>query len=377
MLLLHQAGSVKVGEVIRYTITYTPSNDRILPTPSHIHIKVKNTSALPLRAAWVHGPYCLHVSAYPATFNPYQKTENPERDGVPHYEPVLKASGSWMCRLTIPEDIRETGADLGKRRPIDQAGFERKKSVTWIVEIASQILFSNSAAVHFELLAGRDERSLELGFAAVAGHGHGGPGKVECSGTEQEKKKAREKGHVQTDGVYSKAVKLVVEDTDVLWDKPTLPTAKDLATGPSPQDRTGEKEDQGTTTSQSEKDTSKPRKKKKIHLVVLTHGLHSNIGTDMLFLKESIDATVKQARLSRKKRKEKEQSGTRDSGSNAVEESGGEEKPSTAPLFGGQQDLDDTEHDSDDDEATIVRGFTGNAVKTENGIQYLGKRLAK
>lgn len=48
MLLVHQAGQVKIGEVVRYTVTYTPSHDRILPTPSHLHVKVKNTSAIPL-----------------------------------------------------------------------------------------------------------------------------------------------------------------------------------------------------------------------------------------------------------------------------------------------------------------------------------------
>lgn len=33
--------------------------------------------------------------------------------------------------------------------------------------------------------------------------------------------------------------------------------------------------------------------------------------------------------------------------------------------------------DDDDEEQVIVRGFSGNAVRTERGIQYLGKRLAK
>ncbi|KAH0124625.1 hypothetical protein KCU67_g17699, partial [Aureobasidium melanogenum] len=62
MLLVHQAGSVKVGEVVRFTLTYMPSNDRILPSPSHLHLKIKNTSAIPLRAAYLHGPYTLHVA---------------------------------------------------------------------------------------------------------------------------------------------------------------------------------------------------------------------------------------------------------------------------------------------------------------------------
>ncbi|KAK5131104.1 hypothetical protein LTR08_001322 [Meristemomyces frigidus] len=386
MLLVHQAGSVKIGEAIRYTITYTPSHDRILPTPTHLHVKIKNTSAIPLRAAWLHGPYILHVSAYPSTFNPHQKVEEPEKYGVPDYEPMLKAGGSWHVKLTVPEHIRETGADLGKRRHSSekQSGEQDGSgSMTWIVEIASQILFSASANVNFEVLIGRDERSLDLGFAAVAAHGQGAPGQIkEQQQSDKERKRARRHGNVQTAGVYSKAVRLVVEDTDTLWDKPALPSWDDN-TNASGQSTPVRRRD-GDDSNQARKTT----RRKKIHLVVLTHGLHSNIGTDMLFLKESIDATVAQARLDAKERKanyrrdEAEKKKSAASSTTETPREGGEQggKPTaTAPLSGGQEDIEGANDDDsdDDEEETIVRGFTGNAVRTENGIQYLGKRLAK
>ncbi|CAK3916480.1 lipase ROG1 [Lecanosticta acicola] len=380
MLLVHQAGSVKIGEVVRYTLTYTPSNDRILPTPSHLHLKVKNTSAIPLRAAWVHGPYALHVCAYPSTFNPHHKVEHPKRDGVPEYEPMVKAGGSWSMKLLVPDHIRETGADLGRRSQSQQyggEGQEEKGSVTWIVEIASQILFSNSASVGFEVLVGRDERSLDLGFAAVAGHGHGGPGQVKDLQSERERKEARRRGHVQSEGVYSKAVKLVVEDTETLWDKPPLPSWDDDQ----------KKSAKGTDTKGKDEESKakQQRKRRNVHLVVVTHGLHSNLGADMLFLKESIDATVKQARAEVKKRKESygavrknEKPADADAVPAGEKSADGDNETSTAPLSGGQEELDNAPDDEEDDEEeTIVRGFTGNAVRTENGIQYLGKRLAK
>ncbi|KAF2863895.1 DUF676-domain-containing protein, partial [Piedraia hortae CBS 480.64] len=327
MLLVHQAGSVKVGEVVRYTLTYTPANDRILPTPKCLHLRIKNTCVIPLRAAWLHGPYVLHVASYPASFNPHEKVEDADRHGVPEYEPMLKAGGIWETKLRVPDDIRQSGADLGKRKNSDlQPGTAGSLgSMTWIVEVTSQILFSSSASVNFELMVGRDERSLNLGFAAVAGHGHGAPGQMRSHSGDQTTKKY---SNVQTAGVYSKAIRLVAEDTPALWDKPALPTW----------------------------DKNGPKKRKKVHLVIITHGLHSNVGADMLFLKESIDATVKKAREERRKGKKQ-----------AAE-------TSIAPLSGGQEDLED---DDDDEETTIVRGFSGNALRTENGIQYLGKRLAK
>ncbi|KAK3117077.1 hypothetical protein LTR53_001882 [Teratosphaeriaceae sp. CCFEE 6253] len=371
MLLVHQAGTVKVGELVRYTLTYTPSNDRILPTPAHLHVRVKNTSAIPLRAAWLHGPYVLHVATYPATFNPHKKVEQPDRYGVPEYEPMLKAGGSWLSKLVVPEEIRETGADLGKRRVSSEQpgnGEGGRGSMTWIIEVTSQILFSTSASVNFEVLVGRDERSLELGFAAVAGHGHGVPGQIkERQTSEKERKRAKRHGNVQVAGVYSKAVRLVAEDTDALWDKPGLPT--------------GDEQDHGKKGEKDIKDDKQPKKRKKLHLVILTHGLHSNVGTDMLFLKESIDATVARARRDAKKRKAEYRAKEHERRGEATPADDGSERQqedvSTAPLSGGQEDMDDRDGGDDDEEETVVRGFTGNAIKTENGIQYLGKRLAK
>ncbi|KAK8214477.1 putative serine esterase-domain-containing protein [Phyllosticta capitalensis] len=364
MLLVHQAGSVKVGEVVRYTLTYTPSADRILPSPSQLHLKIKNTSAIPLRAAYLHGPYTLHVAAYPSTFNPNRKVENPKKEGIPDFEPYLKAGGSWTTQLLVPEDIRESGG----KASVSTNSEGQPESVTWIIEVHSQILFSNSASVHFELLVGRDERSLEYGFAAAAAQGQSAPGQVE---DHQQAKNGHEGRHrAQQKGVYSKSVKLVVEDTEALWNKPALPEwDKD-------EEENGDDEAEGPK-------KVKVKKQKKLHLVILTHGLHSNLGADMLYLKESIDAAAAQAREElRKERRNARKAASKAASSEtttAKSDNGEAGDYSTAPLSGGQADLDEgeIEDDDSDDEEVVVRGYPGNAVRTERGIQYLGKRLAK
>ncbi|TID24883.1 DUF676-domain-containing protein [Venturia nashicola] len=360
MLLVHQSGCVKVGEVIRYTITYEPSRDRILPSPSHLHVRIKNTSAIALRAAYLHGPYTLHVATYPSTFNPNRKLGNPRKYGVPQFEPNLKAGGAFTAKIPIPEDIRVTGHEEVSEHD-DQD--HKPKTMTWIIEVTSQILFSSSASVNFEVLVSRDERSLGYNLTAVTGQDQAGP----VSGQLQDHQQGRKKqsgGHRsgQPRGVHSKAVRLVVDDVESLWNKPELPKWED-----------SQKKSRASIDFKRKK-SSEPgrprnRKKKKIHLVILTHGLHSNLGADMLYMKESIDATARQAREDAKKRRRGESKSNQESGKD----------PSTAPLSGGQEDLHDNaaDADSDDDEQVVVRGFGGNAVKTENGIQYLGKRLAK
>ncbi|KAF2016294.1 DUF676-domain-containing protein [Aaosphaeria arxii CBS 175.79] len=356
MLLLHQTGNVKVGEVVRYTVTYTPSEDRILPSPPFLYVKIRNGAAIPLRAAYLHGPYTLHVAAYPSTFNPNKKVESPKRDGVPEFEPNLKAGGTWTARLTVPESIREVG---GGRQVQPREG-ELPKSATWIIEIASQIIFSQSASVSYELLVARDERSLDLGFTAVTGNSHGAPGQVH---DHQPGKRAHTSHHnTQPKGVYSRAVRLVVEDTSSLWDKPQLPEEIRAETTAREDQHAGE-------SSKDAQEETKKKKKKKIHLVILTHGLHSNLGADMLYLKESIDATAKQAREDRRQRRREEAQGKGTS-------TGDKTDTSTAPLSGGQESVPDEGGDEDEEEV-VVRGFSDNVIRTERGIQYLGKRMAK
>lgn len=331
----------------RYTVTYTPSEDRILPSPALLHVRIRNTSAIPLRAAYLHGPYTIHVAAYPTTFNPNKKADASKVYGVPEFEPNVKAGGYWNARLTVPEHIRSDDS-----RNTDGS----TRSATWVIEIASQIIFSNSASVNYELLVARDERSLDLGFTAVTGNSHGVPGKVQDH--QQGSKKHVSHHPAQPKGVYSKAIKLVVDDTTSLWNKPELPEYKD------------EHDSSHRRTSKDihHEQVDLDQKQKKIHLVVLTHGLHSNLGADMLYLKESIDATARQARDDRRARRREEREAARSSGKQG--------DISTAPLSGGQEDISEEEED-DDEEEVVVRGFDGNVIRTERGIQYLGKRLAK
>lgn len=246
--------------------------------------------------------------------------------------------------------------------------------------------------MHFELLVGRDEKSVELGFSALTGKAIATPGQLQDH--QQSKRSKSGHGAAQPKGVFSTAINLVVDDTVSLWNKPELPEWHDEGKKRGPKDRFSNSREVDVPTSprgQGHVDTlgsglhreTSARKRKKVHLVVLTHGLHSNLGADMLYLKESIDAAAKQARESARTRKALQRKAENDARRSSEEEAekeskGGPDTTSTAPLSGGQEDLEDNDANEDDEEEeVVVRGFSGNAVKTERGIQYLGKRLAK
>ncbi|KAJ5667919.1 uncharacterized protein N7477_006489 [Penicillium maclennaniae] len=337
MLFIHQVGSVRVGEVARsvpehleahiltalapgssvdrYTLTYTPAADPILPIPSELHVRVKNSSAIPLRAAYLHGPYTLYAACYPSKFDP-------------------NTGGSWNAVIKMPTRFGDS-----HNLAVGQLGPDGDRSMTWVIEIVSQVIFSNSAAVHFELLVGRDAKSVELFSSGAASMKIGPPGKF------HEHWLPGSKGQQVTasTGVYSKSITLRVDDTTSLWNTPPLPSGTPVPANDTPDGNRSEIQVNEHPGSECASETQAFKaSRQKIHLVVITHGLHSNLGADMLYLKESIDAAA---------RKSSEQ----------------------ARAAKGDHDNTDDELD----EQVIVRGFSGNAVRTERGIQYLGKRLAK
>ncbi|RHZ63207.1 lipase ROG1 family protein [Aspergillus thermomutatus] len=282
MLLVHQAGSVRVGEAIRYTVTYTPIADNVHPLPDALHVKVRNTSAIPLRAAYLHGPYTLYTSCYPSTFNPHAHSDEEENEGIPQFEPYLKAGGSWKAMIPIPKRLR--------RIPDKPATPDSPQKVTWVIEIISQVIFSTTAIVNYELLIGRDEESVELPYSGAVSIG-----RLHQAAHLQDHVTPTMKGRqvLATKGVFSRAICLRIDDTASLWNKPPFPSEYDSVDGTAC--LSNEPPTNGESAERANTDSTRQNcaRRKKVHLVVLTHGLHSNLGADMLYLKESIDAATK------------------------------------------------------------------------------------
>ncbi|KAG5980160.1 hypothetical protein E4U55_004348 [Claviceps digitariae] len=391
MLLLHQVGSVKIGEVIRYSVTYTPSQDRILPPSEKLYVRIRNTSTIALRAAFVHGPYTLSVSAYPSHFNPNEKFANPRRYGIPQFEPMLKAGGSWECQLLVPDDIRQDAGNGRSHQPFGKGPEHDGGRATWVIEIASQVIFSTSAAVGFEVVVARDQKSLNLSQSLSLVGGNASqvpqPGKL----TDHQQSIGSKDGHhpAQPKGVFSKAVHLKVEDSGTLWNTPRLPSWDDDVGHKRAKQDMGADQPVESVVKTGDSEAEEPQrtgrsceKKQKVHLVILTHGLHSNLGADMLYMKESIDAAARQARIDAKARRAKEKAAKRSKANEALDDSSKDSQKDTNNGSSGGDDDDkggqgECDDDDDDDEEVIVRGYPGNATKTEKGIKYLGKRLSR
>jgi hypothetical protein len=287
---------------------------------------------------------------------------------------MVKAGGSWECELVVPVTIRQS-AGLGSHGGFGKGPSHDHESASWIVEVSSQILFSTSAAVGFEVVLARDKKSLSLSNSSTVASGQAQvsqPGKI----SDHQQGVGAKDGHhpAQPKGVFSRAIQVKVEDTATLWNTPRLPGWDDQG---DPEKREGPDQHvesvAKTGDPEAKDDTSEPQKPKqkqrKVHIVVLTHGLHSNLGADMLFMKESIDATVKQAKIDAKARRARERAERKESENGLAQSDSYNTKD--------QDKVEGEDDESDDDEEVIVRGYSGNSTKTERGIKYLGKRLAR
>lgn len=237
-ILYSNKASLNVGQLYRYIITYTPPHvDPDSPSfGSSLFLKIKNLEAVALRAAFLAGPFILYVDVRPEDYD--QDTKIYSTADQPMYEPQLKAGQSFYAELFMNKN---------------------KRQYTWIVDVVSQIIFSKTAQVQFELDIGTSKKAL---------HSISHNPKVSIS---------------PISGIV-----VTRFDTLDLWHSPM------------------------------------PKFDKPLHLVVITHGLHSNTGADMLYVKEAIDKMAKKT-----------------------------------------------------GENVIVRGYFDNVRRTEKGIKYLGTRLAE
>ncbi|KAH3663616.1 hypothetical protein OGAPHI_005017 [Ogataea philodendri] len=229
-LLYRSHESVRIGEIHRFVVTYTPADSNRAPA---LYAKIKNVEMLPLRAAYLTGPYVLYCDVRPQDYS----TDKP-------------------CFVTADQPVYDPNLAAGQSLRAELSMHTIKDRYVWVIDVVSQMIFSSSSEVHFELMIGKDRHFLHR-------HNFG-----------------------DQFGIFSSQLQVDHRTTMDLWNKP--PSAP------------------------------------KVHLVVLTHGLHSNVSADMFYLKEQLE-------------KQAESSG----------------------------------------ETLMIRGYTHNVCKTERGVKYLGRRLAE
>lgn len=168
------------------------------------------------------------------------------------------------CFITADQPVFEPQLLPAKSFYAELSCHTIKDSYCWIVDVISQIVFNKTIGVDFEISIGTSKKVLHN--ASIA---------------EKSVKNSDKRGLF----VPTSLLNVDNHDTFDLWNLPI------------------------------------PNSRKPIHLVILTHGLHSNVSADMFYLKEQIDKA--------------------------------------------------------NNDNIVVKGYFGNIGKTERGIKYLGSRVAE
>ena|SRR2546421_11658665 len=113
-MLFHDRGTVNIADVVRYIVTYDPTQDPAqkhgflshIASASHapmfqhkLHIRIRNNASMLLRAAYLQGPYVLAVAVREDTFHADDEDDRSHCSSSPIYDHDLKASTSFWAEL--------------------------------------------------------------------------------------------------------------------------------------------------------------------------------------------------------------------------------------------------------------------------------------
>ena len=242
-IMYHFQSSLRIGELERYIFTYDLYMGDEIPsdlTLDSLWLKIKNIENVTLRAAYLMGPYVLYADVRTKDYHHKQRLFISADQ--PQFESNIQPQQDFIAELSL---------------------HNLKKRYVWIVDIASQILFTKQASINFSITVGGSKESISVDSAR----------------------------NIQL-GVQSSRMKVDRLTTADLWNASLL--------------------------------SKSVFGRRKEHLVILTHGLHSNVTSDLFYIKEQIEKTQNQH-----------------------------------------------------EEMLVVKGFTDNVCKTEKGIKWLGTRLAE
>lgn len=256
--------SLNLGGVCRYNIIYT----LIDPDKTEIYYRLKNIERASIRAIHLlSGPFILYCHVIPHNydhlkeFNPSDSKDNKEVI----FENEIKPGQTFNVKLKLNENSYVKDSEEGF--PV----------YLWSIDVVSQIVVTTKTVIMYDFMIGDD-------FKGMKKINHG-PFPNSLTNTSHNGSNSY-KGKETPLGVSANSqLSVVKQSTKDLW-------------------------------------TNQPKNPQMpVHLIILTHGIFSNVTADMLHMKDSLEFSVK--------------------------------------------------------ENILVRGYEGNAGKSEKGIKKLGMRLSK
>ncbi|KAI5959638.1 uncharacterized protein KGF55_005282 [Candida pseudojiufengensis] len=235
---------LRIGEINRYILQY---KRHIGSKISKIYFRLKNIENSGIRAIHLlSGPFILYCHVVPCNYNPKKKFEPDNVNENPElvFENQIKPNQSFNVELILNDNsLLETVIENDMEAQIFQ----------WEIDVVSQIVVTKKTEVDYDFLIGDDPKVLkQLGYNKIQRT-------LTSIGMSDEEEKSIEKD-LELEGMLKKSfnpsLSVTKLSTNDIWSR------------------------------------SPPNPKEPVHLIILTHGIFSNLTADMLFLKEELESKV-------------------------------------------------------------------------------------
>lgn len=227
--------SLKLGDVSRYKVSYT-SDD---PDLKEVYLRIKNMEKTPLRAIHLlNGPFVLYAHVFPFNYN-HKKQFVPEDLNLGSevvFKNLIKPGQTFNVKLLLNDNSLEVIREDGR------------KTYSWSCDIISQIILNRKGSVVYDLMIGDDLPSMrKLNRSVLTSLTKG-----DFAAASDENEGSNDPSNFRY-GVSSNPALVVVHSlTDDVWAPiPRMPNSP-------------------------------------IHLVIITHGIFSNLTADMLYLRDQL-----------------------------------------------------------------------------------------
>ncbi|EMG46178.1 Lipase, putative [Candida maltosa Xu316] len=235
--------SLRIGGVSRYIVEYTRLNSSI----EKIYFRLKNIEKSSIRAIHLlSGPFILYCHVVPCNYNPKKQfypddmTKNSEVVFENQIKPNQALNVTLLLNKNSLKHVNEDGDEVFQ----------------WEIEVISQIVITNKTEVVYDFLIGDN-----LSFLKKLGHNIITETLTSLKNKDTDTAMSEVLQSADLDEpnkVYNPSLKVTKKTTDDIW-------------------------------SNEPKDPKKP-----VHLIIVTHGIFSNLTADMLYIKDQLEAKVKE-----------------------------------------------------------------------------------
>lgn len=262
MALYFDRDKLQLGDVRRYQITYTPPAKQ--ETPELLYLRLKNTELAPVRAVHlISGPFTFYCHVVPANYNhknPFYQEEKEVR-----FKYQIKPGKLFNVKLFLNDNSRiETDFGIAYQ---------------WDLDIISMIIVSKRPTVGYDLAIGPVYEDLKelTGLSDAEPMVQNGQPNKERDQAKEEPSRDEKEPKDQNGGSSKESEDEPSQDQELNENNP---------------DDAGTVVDNGSivVTKQVTEDlwNAPPARKEDVHLVILTHGIFSNVLGDMLYLRDQI-----------------------------------------------------------------------------------------